>query len=284
MAITERSRRLLWGRAAGRCAFEDCRRDLIMKSNATGDAANVGHEAHIVAEKTDGPRGVSPLTAEQRDDYSNLILLCRHHHGMIDDKVLRHDYPVERLHGIKATHETWVSEHLTGVDPILEAADSVYAHLVDEAVMKCRLAIWREWTHNTLQATPFWPVEVVGDVLEFRDRVTAAVFYGRRPRLEAALRRFAITLAGAALRFMDQAEQVNDAWYRGNQFYRNTRFLTYAKPIENLRSLYEYWRQDCYERMHDASAAANWLADEVRAAMDPMFFAVEGKFLLERCV
>ena len=131
------------------------------------------HEAHIVGEKAGGPRGISPLTQDERDEYTNLILLCRTHHGIIDDKVLRVDYPVERLHAIKSSHETWIREHLAAanVDPVAQAGDLVYATLIDEAVDKLCLAKWRNWTRDPLHSTPQWYSTTLDNVIAFRDRI-----------------------------------------------------------------------------------------------------------------
>lgn len=63
-----------------------------------------------MAEQRDGPRGESQLTPQQRNHESNLLLLCFDYHDEIDSDVA--NYPVERLHAIKAQHLSWVSERL----------------------------------------------------------------------------------------------------------------------------------------------------------------------------
>jgi hypothetical protein len=77
---------MLWGRYANRCNFEDCRRELVMDATETDDESIIGEECHIFARGKNGPRGNSTLTEEQRDKYSNLILLCSVHHKLIDDQ------------------------------------------------------------------------------------------------------------------------------------------------------------------------------------------------------
>ncbi len=256
----------------------------LLLTAGNGEAANVGHEAHIVGESVQGPRGESSLTEIERNDYSNLILLCRNHHGVVDDAALAADFPIEKLHAMKAFHETWVDEHLTEleVDRRAEAADLVYAALVDEAVARCRLASWRNWTEPCLGPTPGWYSAVIEDIVEFKNRVDGAVFFGRYPRLESAIIRFAHVLNAAAMRFLDQAS--NDQridFYRGNQFYRERRNMAFLDATEKLEKLYEVWLADCYERVYESTRAANWFADEVRDSLDPKFFAVEGRFALE---
>lgn len=95
VSISVQDRKRLWGRAASRCAFPDCRQELI--EEMTGDQGDVlvGQEAHIIGRNSDGPRGKSDLTAAQRDTYENLILLCARHHIIIDNDVKA--YPLELL-------------------------------------------------------------------------------------------------------------------------------------------------------------------------------------------
>lgn len=75
-------------------------------------AATLGEIAHIVAEKPGpkAPRGTSPLTHEQRNQYENLVLMCNVHHELIDSQP--NTWTVELLHQIKAEHEAWVQEQL----------------------------------------------------------------------------------------------------------------------------------------------------------------------------
>ena len=73
---------LLWGRAAGMCSHPDCKRKLVLDASAADEAATVGEAAHIVARAVTGPRGDMPVDSRLLDRYDNLILLCRHHHGM----------------------------------------------------------------------------------------------------------------------------------------------------------------------------------------------------------
>src|SRR5438270_6324391 len=100
MALSIKTNRMLWGRAASRCSLPDCRRELVVDPIDTDDPSLVGEAAHIVAEQPDGPRGRSDLPLEQRNKYANLILLCNVHHKQVDDQV--NYFTVERLTCIKA--------------------------------------------------------------------------------------------------------------------------------------------------------------------------------------
>ena len=96
------TRVLLFTRAGGRCEFDNCNRYLLTH-HVTHRIGYFGEMAHIVAFRRAGPRGQSPLTATERNDVSNLMLLCPTCHKLIDG---RPDlYPVETLQGFKKDHE-----------------------------------------------------------------------------------------------------------------------------------------------------------------------------------
>lgn len=103
MAITEKTRKILWGRAASRCSI--CRSELV-KDGADGDPESVvGDECHIIAQAAAGPRG-GEMWPEPLDSYSNLILLCRVHHKLADDQP--NQFTSENLRLLKRAHEDWV--------------------------------------------------------------------------------------------------------------------------------------------------------------------------------
>src|ERR1700730_4867385 len=112
MTILLKTHKILWGRAASRCAFPDCRRELIMNGNKHNDETLVGEECHIIARKLQGPRGNSAVPLQARDTYDNLILLCNNHHKIIDDQC--DFYSVSLLKEMKEVHEKWVRESLHG--------------------------------------------------------------------------------------------------------------------------------------------------------------------------
>lgn len=98
--------KLLWGRAAGRCAMADCRIELFVAEPGYDPVCIIGEMGHVVASSDGGPRGNTTIRLAARDKYENLILLCRNCHRKID--VLHASYPPERLHQIKSDHEAWV--------------------------------------------------------------------------------------------------------------------------------------------------------------------------------
>ena len=108
MAVSARSRKLLWGRSGSRCAM--CRRELILAGSAVADESIVGDECHIVSAAAGGPRYNPALSQEKLDNYSNLVLLCKVHHKLVDDQ--ESEYGASRLTELKAEHENWVCVQL----------------------------------------------------------------------------------------------------------------------------------------------------------------------------
>jgi predicted restriction endonuclease len=89
--------KLLWGRAASRCAICKTKLSEVKKSE---NEYLIGEQAHIVGEKATAARGHSNLTKEERNSYHNIILLCPNHHTEIDKNPSK--YTVEKLHLIKS--------------------------------------------------------------------------------------------------------------------------------------------------------------------------------------
>lgn len=109
MSITDKTRKLLWGRSGSHCAI--CRKPLIMDSTDFDNDSVVGDECHIVSKKKGGPRYYADFPPKDLDEISNLILLCKTHHKMVDDQA--DTYDEELLRKLKLNHEEWVSNKLS---------------------------------------------------------------------------------------------------------------------------------------------------------------------------
>jgi hypothetical protein len=140
MAITLRTIKILWGRSGNRCAI--CRNVLDEAAlHADDDDSIVGDMAHIVARKDTFTRGdYDSMSPEDRDRYSNLILLCRRHHKVIDDQP--NYYTVEKLWEIKASHEEWVRSTLAAPDVQKRQDDQDYAAIIDEWCTRIDIDYW----------------------------------------------------------------------------------------------------------------------------------------------
>lgn len=105
-----RTLKLLWGRSAGRCAMPECREQVFVDATDYDPIVTIGDIAHVAASSDGGPRAESGMTQKQRDDYSNLIVLCKNCHTKIDGQKV--SYPKERILDIKQRHEEWVRKSL----------------------------------------------------------------------------------------------------------------------------------------------------------------------------
>ena len=101
--------KLLYGLAATRCSFPDCRIDLTLENNP-GEMRQIGKIAHIVAHSQNGPRADSSYPKDKLDTYDNWILLCGTHHDTVDTAESK--YSVADLRRLKNDHESWVRKSL----------------------------------------------------------------------------------------------------------------------------------------------------------------------------
>ena len=109
MAVSEKSRKILWGRSGNRCAV--CKTELVLEKDPFNKHLNIGEECHIISKQPNGPRH-KIVSAFDYDSSENLLLLCCNHHKMVDEQVQA--YPEDKLIAIKAEHESWVKANLDG--------------------------------------------------------------------------------------------------------------------------------------------------------------------------
>ena len=107
MAISDKTRKLLWGKSGNACAL--CKIDLIAEGTLETAPTVIGQECHIRSEKVGGPRYDPHFPLEQIDLYDNLLLLCPTHHRIIDDQPDK--YPAEELSKMKRDHEKWIDRN-----------------------------------------------------------------------------------------------------------------------------------------------------------------------------
>lgn len=91
------------------CAFPDCSSSIV-EFTETGPVI-LGEIAHIEGSSDVGPRPNPALSATARDSYANLIILCAHHHNLVDK--IDSSYPVETLKEWKRAAEQATTEKLS---------------------------------------------------------------------------------------------------------------------------------------------------------------------------
>jgi hypothetical protein len=275
MPISVQDRKRLWGRAASRCAFRDCRQELIEEMTAGDGSFAVGQEAHIIGRKSDGPRGKSDLTETQRDTYENLILLCARHHIIIDNDV--NAYPMERLLSMKSDHELWVARQLD-ISYEEQAILERYGQIIDEWTDRVQLSEWTHWSrHISNPRSPQLATETLDDLANLGGWMMAIIWPQTLTSLERAFSNFHEVLR-------DFIEEFNrEADYVGNEtFYISALTLREAgiyMPSEAKRRELEHAHL-IVDLMFELTRAANHVCMEVRRYIDPQFYLREGARLM----
>lgn len=91
------------------CAFPDCTAAIV--KFADSGPVILGQIAHIEGSSNDGPRPNPMLSSAQRDSYHNLIVLCAHHHSLVDK--IDSAYPVATLKEWKRAAERAATDRLS---------------------------------------------------------------------------------------------------------------------------------------------------------------------------
>lgn len=270
--FSARTLKQLWGRAAARCAFPDCRIHLFEDASQTDDDAIIGENCHIVGESEEGPRGTPSIPVKQRDSYSNLILLCRNHHRIIDQQVAT--YSVEILHRLKFQHETWVRETLTDFDPARQRDEERYAAMMDEWVTRCNVASWEAWTSWMLSAQPRISVEMEERLDNARKWLLNRFWPGRYPALEAAFGNFRLVLSDLLRTFHQHSEKRSEGYYT-EKFYKlqwHQDHDVYSKLVDD----YDNHIALVTDLGFELTRASNYIIEQYREKISPSYFEDEG--------
>jgi hypothetical protein len=120
MAISDKTRKLLWGRSGNQCAY--CKSALLMEASPLDSDTVVGDECHIIAQSPGGPRHDALYPADQIDSYTNLVILCRTHHKMIDDRP--NEFTAEVVRKLKTRHEEHIRSRLSPTENMPSPSDT----------------------------------------------------------------------------------------------------------------------------------------------------------------
>ena len=110
-SYTPQTLKVLFALSGNQCAHPDCTNPVIEPATEQSDAHVAAQICHIYAISPNGPRGKSGLTQKELNSPENLILLCRHHHGIVDGQ--HETYSVTQLKQWKQSHEAEMQERLS---------------------------------------------------------------------------------------------------------------------------------------------------------------------------
>lgn len=254
----------------------DCRMDLYEDETETDDPTLVGENCHIVAEADGGPRSDPAVPIDRRNTYSNLILLCRNHHKVVDAQEV--EYSVEKLRQMKAQHEAWVREQL-GLDSAKQRDDELYASFVDKWAQLAHVDNWLAWSSHVLShGQPRLGKEVDHDLFELREWLLSRVWPGRYPDLERAFHNFRLVLQDFQETFREHAdERRTDLLTR--RFYKIDRW---DEPLyRRLLNQFEFHVALVQDLMLELTRSGNHLCDEVRQHLMPGYRMHEGRLVVQ---
>ena len=130
--ISSADKNYLWMSSAGRCAYPDCRIELVIEGNKQDGPVTIGEIAHIFAHSQNGPRPNPDGFSEETNRYDNLLLLCRNHHREVDGQ--SNTYPVTVLREWKIVHEGWVAERLAREEFNSADLETIITWLTDNSI------------------------------------------------------------------------------------------------------------------------------------------------------
>jgi len=281
MPISLRTTKMLWGRAGNRCAV--CRAELVIDPSETDDDESiVGDMAHIVARKEGFTRGdADSVDAKARDNYGNLILLCKIHHKQIDNQPT--EFTVEKLKHIKAEHEAWVRERLSEEDVRKQRDDETYAAYVQEFLE--RLSI-DEWTvRGTWVCSPDGPEidkKYLNSIKQLGPWIISRLWPGRYKDIESRFHNFHRVLTDFIDTFSRHAEETgDDDRVCTRRFYKSDEWIEKEK-YDRLADQYNEHTALVEDLFLELTRALNYIFDSVRSNLLPTFRIHEGVLLVER--
>lgn len=267
--IKDKDQKILWGRAAAMCSF--CRAKLTF-DDGNNDPATVGTMCHIVGEKEGSARFYSNLSTDERNSYSNLVLMCSHHHDIIDKD--EKTYTIEKLHILKNEHENWVNENLANQAP--DPDEIVYSDLIDTITVLLKLESWAWFVDHAVRNLVHEEYVHAQGVLN--RKLLGAIWPEKKPELRTAIQNVLETFDRFMTNFLSNSELRKDNFLG--------RDLTYKRIFPNpeyheYREKEDRWADINFWLLCDFTNKLNHFASTVREFSNPMYFRIYGKFLIE---
>lgn len=260
-----------------RCSHPDCRMDLFEDETDTDDPTLVGENCHMIAEGETGPRANTLVPIEQRNSYSNLILLCRNHHKVIDAQEGK--YTLECLRKMKADHEQWVKNQL-GFDATKQKDDEYYAGLIDQWAKLANLDNWRNWSSWVLGGgQPSIPVSMDENIEQLREWLLTRIWPGRYLELESSFHNFRAVASDFQNCFRKHSKKREDGYLQTDKFYQ----LNTWNPelYDKLLIRFDHHVDLVQDLMLELTRAANLVCDRVRQYVLTSYRLSEGHLIVE---
>ncbi|WNG17511.1 hypothetical protein [Cystobacter fuscus] len=238
---------------------------------SAGGSATLGSMCHIVGESTKGPRGHSNLTLQERNSYSNLILLCNHHHNIIDTDVKK--YSVETLHKIKSDHELWVEESLASSKP--DPDTLVYSDLIDTISTSLQLGSWNWFVDGAVRELIHHSIYDARGTLNAK--LLSAVWPRRKVELRNAIKEVINGFDDYVTHFGLHCQLRPDGYLGPDTSWKSS---GWNPNYDEDASKEDLWAKKGFWLLCRFTYRLNEFSDAVRKHFNPLFFRTRGYFLI----
>jgi hypothetical protein len=227
--------------------------------------------AHIIGEKRSAARGDSPMALEERNRYSNLILLCRNHHQEIDADEA--NFRVEVLHRIKSEHETWVLETLAVPSPNPDPDELIYATVVDSITANLELDSWEWFIDNAVR--DLMHERFVDARGALNDVFVRTIWPGTKRKLERRIQRLISSFDAFVSHLLTHAAPHGE-WLKPDRSYRRCQIeeMLKCEKREQKWSIKNFWL------LCDYTVRLNKYAKAVREFLNPLYYRLHGHFII----
>ena len=268
--ISTKDQILLRVKAGNKCSI--CHQDLIIDQPATKFKLR-GEMCHIVGEKPTSARGIiknQPLN--ERNCYSNLILLCKNHHEEIDNNEAL--YTIAKLHIIKTKHEQWIEE--TTINKPLDADELVYANLIDTIDSIFQLNNWNWFIDNAVRQLIHESFIDAADTATYLQIKT--IWPKKYPKLTKAIKELLESYIKYITQYLEGADKTEFS-----DFFKS--LSTPGNPLNNPDYFYlsdknNLWARINFQLLSYYTVKLNQFAEIVRRTINPIFYRVKGKFII----
>ena len=275
-------RKLLWGRAGNRCAWESCEQRLTVdlrnpESHVLREhGAVLGEEAHIRSSRLDGPRHDSSYPVDMLDSYENLILLCPTHHTVID-KDHGEAWSTDELITLKAKRERSVDREAGPINLQAQREDELLAARISLWEQKADLQEWQSFTAALNAPIPLLRTDKQEDLFALGSWLLAMRWPERYPRMKAAFENYQTNLAVLLEHFMREGEPLGSSFAISREYKRipwNPELYDELMEKFNLNCEVAWWLAI------ELTRSVNLIISAVTSEFDPLYRFSEGLVLM----
>ncbi|MFG3097228.1 HNH endonuclease [Streptomyces sp. NPDC048202] len=283
MSINVLNRKLLWGRAGNRCAYDGCDQTLTVDLGTEESevlsmvGVVMGEEAHIRSARPDGPRHDPQYDSNKLDTYENLLLLCPTHHTLID-KNGGAGFSVETLQQMKLTHERRVTERLGQDGESRRELSERMAALLFVWDQKMPLETWERITSELNQPIPRLPDSQYTRLVEVGSWLLRMRWPDSFPRTVRAFRNLHHVFGDLLNHLQKCMVWEHDLWWMLRRRYKDIGWNPGA--YKGLFAEFQTERFTLYVLAIEATKAINWVIAEAANEVDRFYRFDQGLVLM----